>query len=238
MVSTEFPVLMPPGAEHWFGTDNLGRDLFARILSGGRVSLIVGLSVAVICLIFAIVIGGIAGFWGGWVDLILNKVLEFFQVIPTIVLALVAAAMLGSTPTMIVLILGVTMWPPVARIMRAEAMRIRELGYIESARSAGFSDMRIFLSDVVPNAFPPVLVTTTMTIGRAILLESGLAFLGLGDANNPSWGALLYTAQPYMQLAWWLTIIPGACIFIVVLAMNMLGDNLNDSLNPTISRVK
>jgi peptide/nickel transport system permease protein len=117
-------------------------------------------------------------------------------------------------------------------------MRIALLGYVESSRAAGFSSLRIFWSDVLPNAFPPVLVATTMTVGRAILSESSLSFLGLGDANVPSWGALLFDAQRFMQVAWWLTLFPGAAIFIVVLAANMLGDTLNDSLNPALSRVK
>lgn len=236
--ATSPSVLAAPSAEHWFGTDNLGRDMFARVISGGRVSLLVGFSAALMCLAFALLIGGLGGYYGGVIDRFLSKVLEFFQVIPPLVLALVAAALLGSEPVMIIIILGVTMWPPVARIARAEAMKIKELGYVESARAVGFSGFRIFWSDVVPNAMPPILVATTMTIGRAILLESGLAFLGLSDANNPSWGALLFNAQTYMQFAWWLTVIPGALILLVVLATNMLGDNLNDSLNPTLSRVK
>ncbi|MDR5699465.1 ABC transporter permease [Agromyces aerolatus] len=236
--SAQYPKLQPPSAEHLMGTDHLGRDLFARVLQGGQVSLLVGVSVAILCLTLAIVIGGMAGYYGGFADTLLMKVSEFFQVVPGIILALVAAALLGTNMIVIILILSMTMWPQVARIVRAETLRVSELGYVESARAVGFGSLRVFVSDVLPNVMPPVLVATTMTVGRAILLESGLAFLGLGDANVPSWGALLNAAQPYMQTAWWLTVFPGLAIFVVVLSTNILGDTLNDILNPTIGRVK
>ncbi|MDQ0693157.1 ABC transporter permease [Arthrobacter sp. W4I7] len=235
---TRFEVLQAPNSENLAGTDSLGRDLLARMMIGGQVSLLVGLAVASICLTVAIFVGGLAGFYGGLADSILTRISEFFQVVPGIILALVAVAMLGANISLIIIILALTMWPGVARIVRAECMRIAELGYVESSRAAGFRPLRIFWSDVLPNALPPVLVATTMTVGRAILAESSLAFLGLGDANRPSWGALLFEAQAYMQSAWWLTLLPGAAIFIVVLAANMLGDTLNDSLNPSLSRVK
>ncbi|GAB3186521.1 ABC transporter permease [Nesterenkonia suensis] len=235
---TGFAVLQPPNPENPMGTDHLGRDMLARLMLGGRISIFVGLAVALLCLTLGIVIGGLAGFYGGLMDAILMRISDFFQVIPGIIIALVAVAILGSNLSIIIIVLALTFWPGVARVVRAECMRVRELGYVESSFAAGFSSLRIFRSDVLPNAFGPILVATTMTVGRAILAESSLAFLGLGDANVPSWGALLYFAQPYMQLAWWLTVVPGLAIFLVVLAMNMLGDGLNDSFNPTISRVK
>jgi len=237
-VATDHPTLTPPSAEYPLGTDQLGRDYLARVLFGGRISLLVGFTVAFLCMTLGLIVGGLAGFFGGIVDAVLVKVAEFFQVIPGIVLALVAAALLGSNFVIIVTILALTMWPGVARIVRAETMRVTQLGYVESARAAGFSSLRILWSDVIPNAMPPVIVATTMTVGRAILVESGLAFLGIGDANRPSWGALLNSAQAYMAAGWWLALFPGLCIFIVVLSVNMLGDSLNDSLNPTIGRVK
>jgi peptide/nickel transport system permease protein len=237
-VSTGHPVLQPPTGEYILGTDQLGRDFLARVLYGGQISLLVGFAVALLCLTLGLVIGGLAGFFGGAIDAALVKVMEFFQVVPGLVLALVAAALLGSNVTIIVIILAVTMWPGVGRIVRGEAIRISELGYVESARAAGFSGLRILWSDVLPNAMPPVLVATTMTVARAILLESGLSFLGIGDANRPSWGALLSSAQLYMSTGWWLALFPGLCIFIVVLSINMLGDILSDALTPTIGRVK
>jgi peptide/nickel transport system permease protein len=237
-VATGNPVLLAPGGEFLLGTDHLGRDFLARLLYGGQISLLVGFAVAFLCLTLALVIGGLAGFYGGVLDTVLVKVMEFFQVVPGLVLALVAAALLGSDVTIIVIILAVTMWPGVGRIVRGEAMRIAELGYVESARAAGFSGLRILWSDVLPNAMPPILVATTMTVARAILLESGLSFLGIGDANRPSWGALLSSAQMYMSTGWWLAFFPGLCIFIVVLSINMLGDLLSDALTPTIGRVK
>jgi peptide/nickel transport system permease protein len=232
------PTFVPPGGEFVLGTDNLGRDYLARVLMGGQVSLLVGFSVAVLCLTLALIVGGLAGFYGGFLDTVLVKISEFFQVIPGLILALVAASLLGSNVAIIVAILAITMWPGVARVVRAEAMRISQLGYVESQRAAGFHSLRILWSDVLPNAMPPVMVATTMTVARAILAESGLSFLGIGDANRPSWGALLNQAQPYISTAWWLAVFPGLCIFIVVLAINLLGDALNDALNPSIGKVK
>lgn len=233
-----FPSLQPPGPEHLLGTDALGRDYLARVANGGRISLTVGFSVALLCLTLGLTIGGLAGYYGGLLDLALVKVAEFFQVLPGILLALVAAALIGQNFVLIVIILSVTMWPAVARIVRAEAMRIRQLGYVESARAVGFGGLRIIWSDVIPNLLPPVLVATTLTVGRAILVESGLSYVGIGDSSNPSWGSLLNAAQANLRDGWWLAVAPGACIFLVVLAVNLLGDALNDSFNPMIRRVK
>lgn len=237
-VATTSPRLVPPSAEYPLGTDALGRDYLARVVYGGQTSLLVGFSVAFLCMTLGVVVGGLAGYYGGVIDATMVKLAEFFQVLPGLVLALVAAALLGSNVTVLVLILAITMWPGAARIVRAEAMRISQLGYVESARAAGFSGVRILWSDVIPNAMPPVLVATTMTVGRAVLVESGLAYLGVGDMNRPSWGALLNGAQSHMHDGWWLAVIPGLCIFLTVLAVNMLGDGLNDALNPSIGRVK
>lgn len=236
--ATGNPTLLPPGGEFPLGTDDLGRDYLARVVHGGQISLLVGFSVALLCMTIGVVVGGLAGYYGGFMDTALVKVAEFFQVLPGLILALVAAALLGSNVFIIVAILAITMWPSGARIVRAETMRISKLGYIESSKAAGFGGIRILWSDVIPNAMPPVLVATSMTVGRAILVESGLAYLGIGDPSRPSWGALLNSAQAYMQQAWWLALFPGMCIFLVVLAVNMLGDGLNDALNPTIGRVK
>ncbi|MGO1769650.1 MAG: ABC transporter permease [Microbacterium sp.] len=237
-IATAYPKLLPPSGDHPLGTDMLGRDYLARVVHGGRVSLLVGFAVAALCLTLGLVVGGVAGYFGGIADTVMVKVAEFFQVLPGIVLALVAAALLGGNVVIIVVILAITMWPGVARIVRGESMRIAQLGYVESQRAAGFRGLRILWSDVIPNAMPPVLVATSMTVGRAILIESGLAYLGIGDPSNPSWGALLNTAQSYISDGWWLSLFPGACIFLVVLAVNVLGDAMNDAYNPTIGRVK
>jgi len=237
-ILTVFPVMSPPNPDHMLGTDQLGRDFLVRVANGGRVSLMVGFAVALLCMTIGLVVGGAAGYYRGVVDLGLVKIAEFFQVLPAIVLALVAVALLGDGMWLVVVILAITMWPAVARIVRAEAMRISQMGYVESARAVGIPGFRIILSDVIPNLMPPVLVATTLTVGRAILIESGLAYIGIGDPNNPSWGTLLADAQGHMRDGWWLAVIPGACIFAVVLAVNLLGDALNDSFNPMIGRVK
>ena len=237
-IATDAPVMLPPSTEFPAGTNSLGQDMLARMMVGGQASLLVGLWVAVLSMVLAVGIGAIAGFFGGLADTLLTKITEFFQVVPALVLALVAVAIVGTGLPLIIAVLSLTMWPPTARIMRAECMRLASAGYVESARAAGFSTSRILWSDVIPNAMAPVIVSTTMTVGRAILAESALAFLGLGDPSRPSWGTLLYEAQSYLQFAWWLTVFPGAAIFITVLAANMLGDALNDSLNPTIGKVK
>lgn len=238
-IAAGFPKLLPPGsADHLLGTDHLGRDFLARVVNGGRVSLLVGFSVALLCMTIGLIVGGLAGFYGGAIDAVMVKLAEFFQVLPGIILALVIAALLGANVIYIVVILAITMWPGVARIVRAEAARVSQLGYVESAKAAGFRGLRIIWSDVIPNVMPPVLVATTMTVGRAILIESGLSYLGIGDPSRPSWGALLNAAQSYLRDGWWLALFPGACIVLVVLAVNMLGDALNDSFNPTVGRVK
>lgn len=237
-IAAGLPKLQPPGGEYLLGTDHLGRNFLTRLVNGGQVSLLVGFSVALLCMTIGLVVGGLAGFYGGAMDVIMVKLAEFFQVLPGIVLALVVSALLGGNVIFIVVILAVTMWPGVARIVRAEAMRISQLGYVESARAAGFRGLRIIGSDVIPNVMPPVLVATTMTVGRAILIESGLSYLGIGDPSHPSWGSLLNSAQSYLRDGWWLALFPGACIVLVVLAVNMLGDALNDSFNPTVGRVK
>lgn len=237
-ISTAFSKLLPPSGEHLLGTDHLGRDYLARVVYGGQISLLVGFTVALLCMTFGLVIGGLAGFYGGAIDAFMVRFAEFFQVLPGIVLALVASAVLGASVFIIVGILAVTMWPGVARIVRAESARVAQLGYVESARAAGFRGPRIIASDVIPNVMPPVLVATTMTVGRAILIESGLSYLGIGDPSHASWGALLNSAQSYMRDGWWLAVAPGACIVLVVLAVNILGDALNDSFNPTVGRVK
>jgi peptide/nickel transport system permease protein len=236
--ATAFQALAAPTLQHPMGTDPLGRDQLARVMVGGQTSLIVGAVVAALCLTIAVAVGGLSGYFGGWLETVLMRLAEVFQVVPAIILALVAVALLGSSISIIILILAATMWPQVARIVRAETLKISELGYVESAKAIGFGPLHILWSDVLPNVFPPVLVATTMTAGRAILLESGLAFLGLGDANRPSWGALLNTAQSHIQTAWWLTLYPGVAIFLIVLAVNLLGDILNDNLNPVLERVK
>lgn len=235
---TTIPILHAPGLDYPMGTDALGRDYLLRVISGGRISLIVGFAVAILCMTIGLIVGSIAGFYRGVVDSALVKVAEFFQVLPGLVLALVAAAFFGSSLLVIVVILSFTMWPAVARIVRAEAMRVSQLGYVEAAIAAGFSGPRIILSQVVPNALPPALVATSMTVGRAILIESGLAYLGVGDANNPSWGALLNSAQAHLRDGWWLPVFPGLLIFVCVLAVNILGDRMNDALNPALGRVK
>lgn len=237
-IAAVHPTLLPPSAEFLLGTDQFGRDYLARVVYGGQTSLLVGFSVALLCMTIGVVFGALAGFFGGVVDLVLVKIIEFFQVLPGLILALVSAALLGSSVGIIIVILSITMWPSVARIVRGEAMKIAQLGYVESGRAAGFRGIRILWSDVIPNAMPPVLVATTMTVARAILVESALAFLGVGDQNRASWGALLNTAQSYISQGWWLAFFPGLCIFIVVLAVNLLGDGLNDSLNPSIGKVK
>ena len=236
--STQFAALEAPSWAHPMGTDALGHDQLARMLSGGQTSLIVGVIVALLCMTIALFVGCLAGFFGGWLDTVLMRIAELFQVVPGIILALVSVALLGSSLTIIMLILAGTMWPQVARIARAETLKVSQLGYVESARAVGFGPLRILLSDVVPNIFASIMVATTMTAGRAILLESGLAFLGLGDANKPSWGALLNEAQAQIQSAFWLTLFPGLAIFLVVLAINLLGDIWNDTLNPALERVK
>jgi peptide/nickel transport system permease protein len=224
--------LQEPGVLHWFGTDNVGADVFSGILYGTRVSLAVGVLVGIISLFIGVVVGSISGYYGGWIDGTLMRIAEFVQVIPRFFLAILIVAFFGGGVSKVILVIGLLSWPTVARIIRAQFLAYKEREVVESAHAMGFGSRYIIMREILPNALPPGIVQATLDISEAILLEAGLSFFGLGSPDVPSWGQMLNAAQPYLMTAWWMSIFPGLAVFVLVMAFNVLGDTLNDILNP------
>ena len=226
----------PPGADAPLGSDYLGRDVLAGLLSGGRASLAVGLVAAAISVSIGVTVGAVAGWFGGWVDRALMKVTEFFQVLPALLFAMVLVTLFGARLSVETAAIGAVAWPGVARLTRGECLRLRELDYVWSTITAGAAPGYVMLRVVLPNALPPIVVAATLSVGTAILFEGGLSFLGLGDPNVMTWGLMLGQNRDYLQDAWWAVTIPGGAIFLAVLAVSLLGDGINDALNPRLRR--
>lgn len=224
--------LSPPGEGTPLGTDYIGRDIMAGVLSGGRVTLLVGASAAALTVGIGIVIGSLSGYFGGRVDTVLMKITEFFQVLPALLLAMVLVTIFSPSLGTIIFAIGVVGWTQVARLTRAEFMRIRGLDYVKAARVAGARDSYLIARVILPAALPPVIVAAALTTGSAILFEAGLSFLGLGDPNQLSWGLIIGQNQSYLLDAWWTVAAPGFAIFLTVLAISLIGDGINDALNP------
>lgn len=230
------PPFDPPGADLPLGSDYLGRDILAGILWGGRASLMVGLVAAFISLMIGVSVGALAGWFGGWIDRALMKLTEFFQVLPALLFAMVLVTLFGARISIETIAIGVVSWPGVARLTRAECLRVRALDHVRASVSAGATPAYLIIRVVLPNALPPIVVATALAIGTAILFEGGLSFLGLGDPNVMSWGLMLGQNRTYMLDAWWAVTAPGAAIFLCVLAVSLLGDGLNDAFNPRLRR--
>lgn len=225
----------PPGEEGYLmGTDYLGRDLLSLLIHGARVSLTVGVCAAIVTVTIGITVGALAGFYRGWVEEALMRLTEFFQVLPTLLFSMVIVALFGASLTMITLAIGLVSWPAVARITRAEFMRIRELEYVTAARAGGVKNGRLIFSVILPNALPPIIVQAALMVGSAILFEAGLSFLGLTDPNVASWGQIIGSNRQYILDASYTVTVPGIAIFITVLAISLVGDGLNDALNPKL----
>lgn len=218
------------------GTDTLGRDVLAGLLYGARVSLLVGLVSTAMALLIGVPLGALAGFYGGWVDEGAMRFTEFFQTIPNFALAIVLVAILEPSLVSINFAIAIVSWPPVARLVRAEVLSVRKREYIDAAKLAGLTNMRILISHVLPNTVSPIIVMASLMVATAILLESSLSFLGLGDPNIMSWGFQIGAARTVIRSAWWLSFFPGIAIIITVLALNLIGEGLNDAMNPYLSR--
>lgn len=224
-----------PGQEGFlFGTDYLGRDIFAGILHGTRVSLLVGASAALMTVLIGVTVGALAGFFRGWVEEVLMRITEFFQVLPTLLFSMVIVALFGATLPMITIAIGAVSWPAVARITRAEFLRIRELEYVTASRASGAKNMKLIFKVILPNALPPIIVQAALMVGSAILFEAGLSFLGLTDPNIVSWGQIIGSNRPYILDASYTVTFPGLAIFFTVLCLSLVGDGLNDALNPKL----
>ncbi|WP_373743145.1 ABC transporter permease [Achromobacter insuavis] len=232
------PPILWPGQDHefWLGTDTMGRDVAAGLAHGARVSLTVGVTAALLSLVIGIAIGAAAGYFGGWVDVVLMRVTELLQTIPAFLLVVVIVAIARPSVTVIALSIGVASWPVVARLVRAEFRALRESEFVQAARSLGFSHARIALLEILPNALPPVIVTTSVLVANAILMESALSFMNMGDPNAVSWGSMIGDAREMLRTAWYLAALPGVSIILTVLSLNLLGDALNDAFNPRLSR--
>ena len=227
--------LARPGEEGFLlGTDNLGRDLFVGIVYGSRTTLAVGAAAAALTIFIGITIGSLAGYYRGWVDEVLMRITEFFQVLPPLLLAMVLVSLFSPTLETVAIAIGVVSWPGVARLARAEFMRIRELDFIKASRSIGARDRRIIWNTILPNALPPLIVNAALTVGVAILFEAALSFLGLSDPNVMSWGKLIGDNRDFILDAPWTVTFPGIAIFLTVLAMSLIGDGLNDAFNPKL----
>jgi peptide/nickel transport system permease protein len=224
--------LQPPSSAHWFGTDDLGRDIFAELVHGARVSLLIGWAVALTSTMCGVIVGGLAGYFGHWVDDVLMRLTELVQVLPRFFLAIIIATFFGGSLLNIILILGLTFWTMPARILRAQILSLREREFVMAARAIGVQEQMILVRHVLPLAFPPLIINAALQIGGAILVEAGLSFLGLGDRNLVSWGYMLNNAQPFIQVAWWMSFFPGLALLSTVVAINLVSDGLNHVLNP------
>lgn len=228
-------VLEPPSSRHWFGTDELGRDVFSRVLYGARISLKVGFVAVGIASLIGTAVGLIAGYFGRLVDTLLMRLVDIMLCFPAFFLILAVITFLEPSIWYIMMIIGLTGWMGVARLVRAETLTIREMDYVLAARGIGCSDTRIMFRHILPNAISPVLVSATLGIGGAILTESALSFLGIGvQPPTPSWGNILTSGKDYIEFAWWLSFFPGMAILITVLSYNLLGEGIRDVLDPRI----
>ncbi len=224
----------PPSAAHLFGTDSLGRDMATCLAYGAFTSLMIGLMATTVALVVGTLIGAFAGFYGGIVDNVLMRLTELFQTIPSFIFAIVLVAILSPSLTSTITAIAVVSWPPIARLVRGEFMTLRRREYVEAAIVLGMGDLQTIFRQILPNCLSPIIVTGSLLIATAILIESALAFLGLGDSNVMSWGFMIGSGRTYLRSAWWLCAIPGFAILMTVLAINLVGEGLNDALNPRL----
>ncbi|MDQ6998170.1 MAG: ABC transporter permease [Mariprofundus sp.] len=230
-------ILMPPSWQHWCGTDTLGRDIFSRMLYGARVSLAVGFVAVGISLILGLILGAVAGFFGGRIDAILMRMTDMVLCFPTFFIILAVIAFLDPSIWNIMIVIGLTSWMGIARLVRAEFLSLAQREFVLSAQSLGVSPIRLMWRYLLPNAMGPVLVSAILGIAGAVLLESGLSFLGLGvQPPDASWGNILTEGKDNIQIAWWLSAFPGMAILITVLGYNLLGEGLRDYFDPKLNQ--
>ena len=228
------PPLAPPGGDFALGTDMLGRDLLSGLIHGARVSLLIGLASTLCALLIGITMGAVAGYFGGPVDRVVVRFTEFFQVIPAFLFAILLVAIMRPGLRSVIIAVALVTWPPVARLVRSEFQTLRSREFVEAARSLGLGHRQIILREILPNALPPVIAVGSLMVATAILTESSLSFLGLADPNLISWGYIIGSSRPVFREAWWLSVLPGLCLFVTVLAINLLADGLGDAGNPLL----
>jgi len=228
---------MPPGEMGMLlGSDSLGRDVAAGIAHGARISLMVGAVSTVAALSVGVTLGAVAGYCGGLADDLVMRFTEFFQTIPSFVLAILLVAIFTPSITSVVAAIAIVSWPPVARVVRAEFLSLRGREFVQAAEVLGKSRLSIVLGDILPNALSPIIVLASLMVATAILLESALSFLGLGDPNLMTWGFLIGSGRSVIRIAWWMSVFPGLAIFVTVLSLNLVGEGLSDALNPRLAR--
>ena len=228
------PMTPPFSEDAWLGSDYLGRDVLTTIIYGGRATLLVGGVAALLSVLIGVTLGAMAGYYGGRVDALLMRVTEFFQVLPALLFAMVVVTLFAPSLVTVTLSIGLVSWPGTARLARGEFMRYRDMEFVRAERSIGAGHARIIWKVILPNAFAPLIVSATLAVGAAILFEAGLSFLGLGDPNKMSWGMMIGSSRQYVLSCWWAVVFPGAAIFLTVLAVSLIGDGLNDALNPKL----
>ncbi len=227
-------LLQPPSASHWLGTDNLGRDIWSRVLWGGRVSLLFGAVAAGVSLIVGVLLGSLPGYYGGLVDDAFSRFFEVFLMIPALFLMILIVAIFGSNVYFTMVVVGLTIWPTNAKITRAQVMALKHQGYVQAARAAGASDLLILRDHIIPNGIYPVVANSTLQMASAVIFEASLSFLGLGDPNQVSWGQVLKSGQLYLVSGWWVALFSGLAITLMVFAFNLVGDGINYALNPRL----
>jgi len=226
-------ILLPPSTIHWMGTDGLGRDVLSRMLYGARISLLVGLVAVGISTAIGIILGAIAGYYRGWVDTVIMRLVDVMLSIPSFFLILAVIAFLTPSIINIMIVIGLTSWMGVTRLVRAEFLSLADREFVMASRTLGAKDFRLIFTHLLPNSLTPIIVSSVLGVASAVLLESGLSFLGLGvQAPQASWGNILTDGKEYIQFAWWLSLFPGMAILITVLGYNLLGEGLRDALDP------
>jgi len=224
----------PPLGEFLFGTDSLGRDQVAGLVHGARTSMLIAIIATLAAVAFGTLVGAIAGFYGGFVDDALMRITEFFQTIPSFIFAIVLVAILAPSGTSLVIAIATVSWPPIARVVRGEVLTVKSREFVQAAVVAGQRDLAILLGQVLPNTLSPLIVTGSLLVANAILIESALSFLGLGAPNLMSWGFQIGAGRAFLRDAWWLVTVPGVVILVTVLSINLVGEGLNDALNPRL----
>ncbi len=225
-----------PGGQSLFGSDYLGRDVFVGVIYGTRATLALGVSAAALTVVIGVVFGALAGFYGGWVDNLLMRVTEFFQVLPTLLFAMVLVTVLTPSAITVIVAIGIVAWPAMARLTRAEFMKIKAREYVAASRAAGATNAYLIWRIIMPNAAPPLIIATMLTVSIAILFEASLSFLGLNDPEVMTWGLMIGLSRDYFLVSWWAVTFPGLAIFLTVLSLTLVGDGLNDALNPKLRR--